>query len=113
MDMESNSVKMVRLNSGEEILCRMNPLPDNCVEITDPLILIPTQQKSLALAPWLPYTNAKEEGVVISTDRIMFTVSPHPELEKEYLSALSGLVIPNAAESATVAGTIGPQNLSE
>jgi len=113
MDMESNSVKMVRLNSGEEILCKVNPLPDDCVEITDPLILIPTQQKSLALAPWLPYTNAKEEGVVISTDRIMFTVSPHPELAKEYLSAISGLVIPSTADTAAVVGTIGPQNLSE
>lgn len=113
MDSENNSVSMVRLNSGEEILCRVNPLPDNCVEIRDPLILIPTQQKSLALAPWLPYTTAKEDGVVINTDRIMFTTTPHPELVKEYLSALSGLVIPSAGESAAVAGTIGPQNLSE
>lgn len=110
---ESNRVKLVRLMTGEEILCKVNALGDNEVEITDPLILIPTQQKSLALAPWMPYTTAKEDGIVMNSDRIVFAATPHPELEKEYLSAISGLVIPSTAESAAVAGTIGPQNLSE
>lgn len=114
MDMESNEIRIVRLMSGEEIICKTNALPDDCVEIRDPLILVPAREKGgLALAPWMPYTNVKEDGIVVSSDKVVFTTKAHPELEKEYLSALSGLVIPNAAESAQVAGTVGPQNLSE
>lgn len=117
MDQESKKVQMIRLVSGEEILCKMNrvdcPVDGPCAEITDPLILIPTRERGLALAPWLPYTQAKENGVVVSMDKIMFNVSPHPELEKEYLSVISGLIIPTTASDGGVVGTIGMQNLSE
>lgn len=117
MDQSSNKVQMVRLVSGEEILCKTNridcPVDGPCTEMTDPLILIPTRERGLALAPWLPYTKAKEDGVVISTEKILFTVAPHPELEKEYLSAISGLIIPTNASDSGIVGTIGVQSLSE
>ena len=50
-----NETKIVRLTSHEEIIGRVTTT-DTGVTIKDPLILIPTQQKSLALAPWMPYT---------------------------------------------------------
>ena len=48
-----NETKIVRLTSHEEIIGRVTTT-DTGVSIKDPLILIPTQQKSLALAPWMP-----------------------------------------------------------
>ena len=101
-----NETKIVRLTSHEEIIGRVTTT-DTGVTIKDPLILIPTQQKSLALAPWMPYTTVAEDGIEIDSDRIMFIVNPHDELAKEHMSAISGLVVPSVPTGADVAGVIG------
>jgi len=100
-----NETKIVRLTSHEEIIGKVTTT-DTGVIIKDPLILIPTQQKSLALAPWMPYTTIADDGIEIAEDRIMFIVEPHAELAKEHMSAVSGLVVPGS-QSAGVAGVIG------
>ena len=101
-----NETKIVRLTSHEEIIGRVTKT-DTGVSIKDPLILIPTQQKSLALAPWMPYTTIATDGIEIDSDRIMFIVNPHDELAKEHMSAVSGLVVPGSQSAGDVAGVIG------
>ena len=96
-----NETKIVRLTSHEEIIGRVTTT-DTGVTIKDPLILIPTQQKSLALAPWMPYTTIATDGIEIDSDRIMFIVTPHDELAKEHMSAVSGLVVPGSQSVAIV-----------
>lgn len=101
-----NETKIVRLTSHEEIIGRVTTT-DTGVTIKDPLILIPTQQKSLALAPWMPYTTIATDGIEIDSDRIMFIVTPHDELAKEHMSAISGLIVPSTPSAGDVAGVIG------
>lgn len=101
-----NETKIVRLTSHEEIIGKVTTT-ETGVMIKDPLILIPTQQKSLALAPWMPYTTIADVGIEIAADRIMFIVEPHAELAKEHMSAVSGLFIPGAQNASNIAGTIG------
>jgi len=101
-----NETKIVRLTSHEEIIGKVTTT-DTGVMIKDPLILIPTQQKSLALAPWMPYTTIADDGIEIAEDRIMFIVEPHAELAKEHMSAISGLVVPGSQSAGDIAGVIG------
>ena len=101
-----NETKIVRLTSHEEIIGNVTTT-ETGVKIKDPLILIPTQQKSLALAPWMPYTTIADDGIEIDNDRIMFIVTPHEELAKEHMSAVSGLVVPSTPSAGDVAGVIG------
>jgi hypothetical protein len=101
-----NETKIVRLTSHEEIIGKVTTT-DTGVKIKDPLILIPTQQKSLALAPWMPYTTIADDGIELDNDRIMFIVNPHAELAKEHMSAVSGLVVPGSQSAGDVAGVIG------
>lgn len=101
-----NATKIVRLTSHEEIIGRVTKT-DTGVSIKDPLIIVPTSQKALALAPWMPYTTIADEGIEIDDDRIMFIVNPHDELAKEHMSAVSGLVVPGSQSAGDVAGVIG------
>lgn len=105
--MESET-KIVRLNSGEEIVAKVTHSGDS-IRVEDPLILVPTSQRAIALAPWLPYTTVKDEGIEIPVDRVMFIANPHPEMEKEYTSAITGLVVPDKE----VVGAIGSDLLTE
>lgn len=105
--MESE-VKIVRLNSGEELIAKVTKNGET-IRIEDPLVLVPTSQRAIALAPWLPYTTVKDDGIEIPVDRVMFIVTPHVELAKEHASAISGLVLPDKE----VVGAIGQSILTE
>lgn len=78
-------IKIVRLATGEELICEVKSVEGrlDLKVLVDVAILIPTQQNSLGLAPFMAYSNAKE-GMTISTDFIMFIVEPVEGLLQQY-----------------------------
>ena len=104
-----SKVELVRLVSGEEVLAKIENLGEG-TKLNKPHLIIPTQQKSIALMPWCPYSNIQEEGVVVPNDKIVFITSPHNDLVKEYTTMVTGIEMPTAGE---VAGTIGKNLLTE
>lgn len=102
---------IVRLTSNEELIGKVTfSEDDSTLHIDNPLILVPTQQRSLAIAPWMPYSTVAEDGIDIDADRVMFIVTPHKELAKEYTSAVTGLVLPSEKD---VVGVIGSSLITE
>jgi hypothetical protein len=85
-------IKLVRLVTGEEILCKCQNTPTG-VMIKEPMILVPMGQGKLGFAKWLPYANT-DDGVQVSSDNVMFILDPDVELKNQYSSASSGLVLP-------------------
>ena len=102
--------KIVRLTTGEELIAKVDTSKTDVITMNDPYVLVPTRQNAIALAPWLPYTNIKDEGLDIPMDRVVFVTNPHKELVKEYDSAVSGLIVP---EKGDVVGVVGSTNLTE
>ena len=94
------SVKIVRLVSGEELICSFEEVEGNMAKLSKVAVLIPTGAGKIALAPWVPY--AVEKAVFeLSTRHIVFTIEPHNELLNEYNSVFgSGLFVPPSAASA-------------
>ena len=103
--MSKKETKIVRLTTGEELLAKLEDT-DNSFILTDPAILIPAGEGKLAFAPWCPYSNAKD-GVEIGKEHIMFVSDPAEELEKQYMSALSGLIIPSKGDVSSMASDVG------
>ena len=104
-----NKVELVRLVSGEEVLAKIENLGE-ATSFDKPHIIIPTQQKGIALMPWCPYSNIQEDGVVVPNDKIMFITTPHNDLVKEYTTMVTGIEMPTAGD---IAGTIGSKLLTE
>jgi hypothetical protein len=90
-----NDIKLIRLNSGEEILCTIIYQDDRLVRIEDPTIIIPTEDRNIALAPWMPY--AQTQSMAIRSDFIAFTVDPHPQLAEQYRSIHSKIITPSTS----------------
>ena len=87
------TVKMVRLISNEEIICKVTENDDNTITIKNPAAIMPVGEGQLAMVPWLPH--AVENGITISMDRVMFMFEPLTELANEYSTKFgSGLVVP-------------------
>ena len=95
------SIKIVRLNSGEEILCDM-VVEDGKYTLKKPLIIIPAQGGQIGFMSWMPYADT-DDGVTISEDFVAFTIEPMKELISEYKSQTSDVIIPDSTLS-----TVGP-----
>ena len=88
-----NEVKLIRLTSGEEILCTIKHEHENALVMENPTIIIPTQERSIGLAPWMPY--AKTELVEIAKSAIVFVIEPVDQLAEQYNSIHSRIITPN------------------
>jgi hypothetical protein len=90
-------VKLVRLISGEELLCKViESEDDSCVKLKNVAILIPAGKEQLALAQWMPYADYSD-GVELKKESILFTVDAQDELKNQYNTSFgSGLVVPSS-----------------
>lgn len=93
----SDSIKMVRLTSGEEIICKWSKNGDNHL-LQEPAILFPVGQGKLAFAKWMPYLTDEvhKNGISIENKFVMFAVDIDSEMTKQYQGMISGLVVPSA-----------------
>lgn len=89
------SVKLVRLTTGEEILCTItNSSSDQYKRLVEPTYIMPQGEGKIALAPFMPYAKT-EEFVDINKDCIMFIVEPVDELGNQYKEIHSKIMVPN------------------
>jgi len=102
------STKIVRLTSGEEVICSYSEEGDVC-ELKKPAIIIPTGQGQLGLMPWLAYADLSEKSVKVDKKFVVFVVDAQSDLLNEYNSAFgNGLFVPATPSPSLVgAGPVG------
>ena len=85
-----SEVKIVRLSTGEELICEVHSVEGrlDLKVLKDVAILIPTQQNSLGLAPFMAYSEAKN-GLTVATNFIMFMVDPVDGLKQQWQTMFS------------------------
>jgi hypothetical protein len=89
----SADVRIFKLSTGEEIIARAEQDKDKLI-LKQPMIFqpVPTQVQGtmgMALVPWL--ISAKSDYVEISLQHIIIEADPKDEIEKNYLSSITGL----------------------
>lgn len=87
-----NDIKIVRMNSGEEVICEIKEMSDTDLTIENPTIIIPTQDRNIGLAPWMPY--AKTDKMTIQRSFVAFMVDPVDALANQYKSIHSKIITP-------------------
>ncbi len=91
----ANDVKIFKLTTGEEIIARADQEQDKMI-LKNPMTLqaVPTQVQGamgMALVPWI--ISAKGDFIEISLEHIVVETEPKPDLEKNYLSQISGITL--------------------
>lgn len=90
-----SNIKIVRLTTGEELICDVTVRNKEQVILKDVAILIPTQQNQLGLAPFMAYSDAKD-GFHTTMDSVMFIVEPVNELKNQYQQMFSKVITPTS-----------------
>ncbi len=87
-------VKIIRLDSGEEIMAKLTQEGDT-LNLKDPCVLVPSQEGKLLFVKWLPYANTTN-GVSINARSVVFIIDPLKELEDHYTGAITNnLFVPS------------------
>tara|TARA_Y100000310_G_C20691935_1_gene822858 strand:+ start:1964 stop:2323 length:360 start_codon:yes stop_codon:yes gene_type:complete len=86
-----SKIKIVRLNSGEEILCT-HTLTDGIHNLKKPLIIIPSGGGNIGFMGWMPYADIEKTGVNIPDSFVAFVIDPDKQLKGEYESYISGII---------------------
>ena len=57
------NVKIFKLKNQEEFLCELVEEKDDHYVIKNPCVLLPTQQQTIAMSPWLPFADIEKKSV--------------------------------------------------
>jgi hypothetical protein len=88
-----SNYKIVRLTTGEEVICNLLDAPEGKVKLSKPLLLIPTGEGAVTFATWLPYNS--DEHVIVSNKDIMFTITPVEGMTTKYAEVTGSLILNN------------------
>lgn len=85
----NNTIKIVRLQSGEDIMADMIEDEENDTVLLDnPMHIvfkrIPTGQTVMMMMPWLPIELIKENSAILYTSDILTVIEPKDDLVEYY-----------------------------
>lgn len=89
-----SNIKIVRLSTGEELIADVKET-DAGLNLKDVAILIPTQQNSLGLAPFMAYSDAAS-GMDVDKQFVMFSVDPVQDLKNQYQQMFNKVLTPES-----------------
>ena len=78
-----NEIRLIRLTSGEEILCEIHEKNKLKITVKNPVLLIPNQDQ-IGFMPYLSYTEIGIFGLEIKQDHVMFNLQPTDEMIDSY-----------------------------
>ena len=101
-------ITIIRVKTGEDVLCNLVEKTDAGYKIKDPMALVPTPDGRLAFIGWMPYAD-QTDGLFIPAEFVWMTVKPESQIETQYLGFKTGLVTPNKNVTAPQLNLVGAQ----
>ena len=85
-----SKTRLIRLTSGEEILCNKTNESGLTITVAQIIALVPTKER-LGFMPYMPYCEIDQ--LVIKKEHIMFDLTPTKELAAEHVRMHSSEII--------------------
>ena len=82
-----NDILSMKIQSGEEIICKFISQTDNEYLIERPLALV---MMALGFAPWLQTSEVKAQ-MAVSKDKVLTVVPTVKEAKDQYITATTGI----------------------
>jgi hypothetical protein len=94
MTFEEGKIYTFKMNSGEEIVAKVNGVAaSNYVTITDPVSIAPSHQ-GMGLIPSL-FTGNPEKSVMININSIAMYTETDETIQTKYIQATTGISVPD------------------
>ena len=99
-----SDVKIVRLQTGEDVIAKMDKDTMGNYTFEKPFVIIPTQSApgqpvQLMMTPYMPY--ADEDKITIAQDKVVTTVKPKKEILASYQKNTSSIITAGSPDLIT------------
>ena len=99
-----SDVKIVRLQTGEDVIAKMEKDTMGNYTFEKPFVIIPTQSApgqpvQLMMTPYMPY--ADEDNITIAQDKVVTTVKPKKEILASYQKNTSSIITAGSPDLIT------------
>ena len=88
------NVKVLRMNTGEEVVFTMVNETDNTIEIENPLVGVPSAQGQIGFAPWAPLVK-NDETITISKEFVVYIENVQVDVLEQYKKIFSPIETPS------------------
>ena len=87
------AVKIVRMLSGEDVLCDCEENDNNLV-FRDCVVVVPTQNQSVQFVPYSPFST--KDPLTINKDMVVFIAEPDNSLLNQHKKMFGGILTPDS-----------------
>ena len=95
--MAKDNVQIIRLTTGEEILCKATKTETGWL-VKNPVLIVPVNMENISLIPWLGYADHPDEGIEIQEKIVAFALQPASRLKSKYESIFSKIIAPDSGD---------------
>ena len=82
--------RLVRISSGEDVICNVVSIEDEYITVTDPIVAVPTgEQGQIGFAPWSPLLKEHEE-LSIQMSHVVYISFANDNIKEQYEAIMGG-----------------------
>ncbi len=85
--------RLVRLSSGEDVICNVISIEEDYITIGDPIVAVPAGEGQIGFAPWSPLLADKEE-VSIQMNHVVYISYPNENIKEQYEALFKTVITP-------------------
>jgi hypothetical protein len=89
-----SDIKVVRMITGEDVLCKVTVGQDNII-MEDAVVIIPSSQESVQFVPYAMFCD-KDVSLEISKEKFIFIATPRNEFINQHKQMFGGIVAPQS-----------------
>ena len=75
--------RLVRVSSGEDVICNVVSIEDDYITVTDPIVAVPAGEGQIGFAPWSPLLKESEE-LSIQMTHVLYISFPNDNIKQQY-----------------------------
>ena len=79
----TQDTRLVRVSSGEDVICNVVSIEDDYITVTDPIVAVPTGEGQIGFAPWSPLLREGEE-VSIQMSHVVYISFANDNIKQQY-----------------------------
>ena len=88
--MNNKDTRLVRVSSGEDVICNVISIEDDYITVTEPIVAVPTGERGqIGFAPWSPLLKEHEE-LSIQMSHVVYISFANDNIKEQYEAIMGG-----------------------
>ena len=88
-------VKLLRMQSGEEVVAEMVREGEYTYELSNPIVMVPGRDGNIGFAPWCPLVSKEVKTITVRASHVTYVTLPTEQVVENYLEIFSPIITPN------------------